>query len=194
MPHSRRPFLGVDTSSLRARLSGHADAARARATADPRGECARAPSGREPRARRFTRGGARARERRAQSGGRAGRAGPIAGGGNRAARWSSSCAPGRSTRREEIPVVIRHHGAEMAIAKVRATQIRHALLLGSPDSEEDTPPGVRSRRRGDGTVCVRGAQSRTRTVRLPRAPPLPHPRCGRQIRLPADDRAPRRVA
>ena len=44
-------------------------------------------------------------------------------------------------------MVIRHHGAEMAIAKVRATQIRHALLLGSPDSEEDTPPGVRSRRR-----------------------------------------------
>ena len=44
------------------------------------------------------------------------------------------CAWAFDSDEEEIPVVIRHHGAEMAIAKVRATQIRHALLLASTTS------------------------------------------------------------
>ena len=59
MPHSRRPFLGVDTSSLRARLSGHADAARGARHSGPAREVCASPFRARAHARGVSRGGAR---------------------------------------------------------------------------------------------------------------------------------------
>jgi hypothetical protein len=43
-------------------------------------------------------------------------------------------------------VSVVHHGELASVAERRATQIRHVLREGPPDSEEDTPPAVRARR------------------------------------------------
>ena len=43
-------------------------------------------------------------------------------------------------------VSVVHHGELASVAERRATQIRHVLRDGPPDSEEDTPPAVRVRR------------------------------------------------
>ena len=47
---------------------------------------------------------------------------------------------------EESVVSVMHQGELVLVAAWRATQIRHVLLDGPPDSEEDTPPAVRVRR------------------------------------------------
>lgn len=51
-------------------------------------------------------------------------------------------------------VSVVHHGEEMSVAERRATQIRHVLRDGPPDSEEDTPPAIRLRR-GDRGPFIR---------------------------------------
>ena len=66
--------------------------------------------------------------------------------------YGSDDSDGYDSEGSVVSVV--HHGEEMSVAERRATQIRHVLRDGPPDSEEDTPPAIRLRR-GDRGPFIR---------------------------------------